>query len=271
VARLLAAELIAEGTLTKAVQSSGSKENLELLRAGKVDIALVQNNVAVQALLGAEPFAALGPQYNLQALASLFPEPLHVIVAADSGISSVQDLAGKRVDIGNPGSGSYLNAVALLTAAGIELADLGDVQETGLAGGLQLLDNGEIDAVIATIGAPARALQQAAADGRIRLLPLSIELQDLLTREGAGYIPIVLPPSTYPGQREPVPTVAVTALLAAGEALPKADVDRVLTALFDRIDFVGAGSAAGSLITPDTAQIGLTIPLHPAAIEYYGR
>jgi TRAP transporter TAXI family solute receptor len=271
VARLLAAELIAEGTLTKAVQSSGSKENLELLRAGKVDIALVQNNVAVQALLGAEPFAALGPQYNLQALASLFPEPLHVIVASDSGISSVQDLAGKRVDIGNPGSGSYLNAVALLTAAGIELADLGDVQETGLAGGLQLLDNGEIDAVIATIGAPARALQQAAADGRIRLLPLSIELQDLLTREGAGYIPIVLPPSTYPGQREPVPTVAVTALLAAGEALPKADVDRVLTALFDRIDFVGAGSAAGSLITPDTAQIGLTIPLHPAAIEYYGR
>ncbi len=271
VARLLAAELIAEGTPSKAVQSSGSKENLELLRAGKVDIAFAQNNVAARALLGTQPFAELGPQYDLLALASLFPEPVHLIVAADSPIGSVQDLAGKRVDIGNPGSGSYLNAVALLAAAGIELSDLGAVHNAGLAGGLELLNSGEADAVIATIGAPARALQRVAADGRIRLLPLSAELRDLLTREGAGYVPIVLPASTYPGQREPVPTVAVSALLAAGAALPGTDVDRVLTALFDRIDFVRAGSAAGSLITPATAEIGLTIPLHPAAIEFYGR
>lgn len=271
VAQLLAAELIAEGTLSNAVQSRGSKENLELLRAGKVDIVLVQNNVAARALLGGEPFAALGPHYDLQALASLFPEPLHLVVAADSPIGSVQDLVGKRVDIGNPGSGSYLNAVALLAAAGIDPAELGAVYETGLAGGLELLDRGEADAVIATIGAPARALQQAAAQGRIRLLPLGAELRDLLTREGTGYVPIELPASTYPGQREPVPTVAVTALLASGEALPKADVDRVLTALFDRIDFLRAGSAAGSLITRASARIGLTIPLHPAAVDYYAR
>ncbi|NEX20086.1 TAXI family TRAP transporter solute-binding subunit [Thiorhodococcus mannitoliphagus] len=271
VAQLLADELIAEGTPSNAVQSRGSLENLELLRTGKVDIALVQNNVAAQALIGTESFAGLGPHYDLQALASLFPEPLHLIVAADSGIASVQDLAGKRVDIGHPGSGSYLNAVALLAAAGIDLADLGAVHETGLAAGLQLLHDGEADAVIATIGAPARALQRAAAEGRVRLLSLSEDLRDLLTREGAGYIPIVLPASTYPGQQEAVATVAVTALLATGEALPKADVDRVLTALFDRIDFVRAGSAAGSLITENTAEIGLTIPLHPAAVEYYGR
>jgi len=271
VAQLLADELTSEGTLSRVAQSGGSKENLELLRAGKVDIALAQNNVAAQALLGVEPFAVLGPHYDLQALASLFPEPLHIIVAADSEIASVEELAGKRVDIGNPGSGSYLNAVALLAAAGIELADLGAIHETGLAGGLKLLNDGEADAVIATIGAPARAVQRAAAQGRIRLLPLSAELRDLLTREGVAYVPIVLPSATYPGQREPVSTVAVTALLTADAALPKADVDRVLTALFDRIDFVGAGSAAGSLITPETAEIGLTIPLHPAAIEYYGR
>jgi TRAP transporter TAXI family solute receptor len=269
VAQLLADELTAEGTLSSAAQSSGSKENLELLRAGKVDIALAQNNVAAQALLGAEPFAALGPYYDLQALASLFPEPLHVVVAADSQISSVQELAGKRVDIGNPGSGSYLNAVALLGAAGITLTDLGAIHETGLAGGLKLLNDGEADAVIATIGAPARTLQRAAAQGRIRLLPLPAELRDLLTREDAGYVPIVLPASTYPGQREPVPTVAVTALLTVNATLPKADVEQVLTTLFDHIDFVGAGSAAGSLITPGTAQMGLTIPLHPAAVEYY--
>ena len=83
-------------------------------------------------------------------------------------------------------------------------------------------------------------------------------------------MPIVLPPSTYPGQSEPVPTVAVTALLTAGAGLPGADVERILTALFDRIDFVGAGSAAGSLIARQTAEVGLTIPMHPAAVAFFG-
>ncbi len=71
-------------------------------------------------------------------------------------------------------------------------------------------------------------------------------------------------------RRKPVPTVAVTALLTAGAGLPGADVERILTALFDRIDFVGAGSAAGSLIARQTAAVGLTIPMHPAAVAFFG-
>ena len=91
-----------------------------------------------------------------------------------------------------------------------------------------------------------------------------------MTRESNAYVPIVLPPSTYPGQREPVPTVAVTALLTAAAGLPAADVERILTALFDRIDFIRAGSAAGSLIARQTAAVGLTIPMHPAAVAFFG-
>lgn len=270
VAPLLAAELIAMGTQARAVASGGSNENLRLLRAGKVDVALAQNNVAAEALLGAEPFAELGPYYDLQALASLFPEPVHVIVAAGSDMTGLQDLVGKRVDIGIRGSGGRLTAITLLAAAGIELSDLGALHETGLGNGLALLAKGEVDAVIATIGAPALALQQAAARGRIRLLPMSTEQRDAMTRESNAYVPIVLPRSTYPGQVEPVPTVAVTALLTASAGLPGADVERILTALFDRIDFVGAGSAAGSLITRQTAAVGLTIPMHPAAVAFFG-
>ena len=104
VAPLLAAELIATGARARAVASGGSNENLRLLRAGKVDVALAQNNVAAQALLGTEPFAELGPYYDLQALASLFPEPVHIIVAAGSDITGLKDLVGKRVDIGIRGS-----------------------------------------------------------------------------------------------------------------------------------------------------------------------
>ena len=270
VAPLLAAEIIATGTRARAVASGGSNENLRLLRAGKVDVALAQNNVAAQALLGTEPFAELGPYYDLQALASLFPEPVHIIVAAGSDITGLKDLIGKRVDIGIRGSGGRLTAITLLAAAGIELSDLGALHETGLGNGLALLEKGEVEAVISTIGAPARALQQAAARGRIRLLPMSTEQRDAMTRESNAYVPIVLPPSTYPGQTQPVPTVAVTALLTAGAGLPAADVERILTALFDRIDFVSAGSAAGSLITRETATVGLTIPMHPAAVAFFG-
>lgn len=269
VAGLLAAALSSDGAPSKAVRSGGSSQNLKLLRAGKADVALVQNNVAAEALLGTEAFAALGPDYDLQALASLFPEPIHVIVAANSDIAGVAGLAGKRVEIGKPDSGSRLTAISVLDAAGIELAELGVVHEAGLSRGLERLNAGEADAVIATIGAPARSIQQATARGRVRLLPLGANERESMVLENSAYVPIVLPPSTYPGQNEPVPTVAVTALLAAVAGLPTGDVNRILTALFDRIDFVRAGSAAGSLITPETAEIGLTIPLHPAAIAFY--
>jgi len=270
VAPLLAAELVAMGAQARAVASGGSNENLRLLRAGEVDVALAQNNIAAEALLGTEPFAELGPYYDLQALASLFPEPVHVIVGADSDLTGVQDFIGKRVDIGLRGSGARATSIALLAAAGVELSDFSAVHETGLSGGLELLNQGEVDAVINTIGAPALALQLAAARGRIQLLPISTEQRDTMTRGSNTYVPSVLPPSTYPGQTGPVPTVAVTALLTADAGLSAADVDRILTALFDRIDFVRAGSAAGSLIARETAGTGLTIPMHPAAVAFFG-
>ena len=271
VASLLAEELSGRETPSNAVGSSGSAENIELLRAGKADAAMVQNNVASRAQLGTGPFAAAGPFYQLQALASLFPEPVHLIVAKDSPIKGLADLVGQRVEIGRPDSGARYTAIAVLEAAGLQLEQLQAIHETGLESGLALLKQGEADAVIATIGAPSRALQQASARGRIRLLPLSEAEQDALVARGKAYVRMVLPPSTYPGQREPVPTVAVTALMAARAGLPDADVARVLSALFQDIDFVRRGSAAGSLISESSADAGLTIPMHPAAIAFFGK
>ncbi len=231
---------------------------------------MVQNNVAAHAQLGTGPFETDGPFYELQALASLFPEPIHIIVAADSNIGGVAELRGKRVEIGRPQSGARHTTIALLEAAGLALKDLQAIQETGLETGLELLGKGEIDAVIATIGAPAASLQRAAADGSIRLVALTSAERDAMVARGRVYVPMVMPPSTYPGQRSAVPTVAVTALLASRRGLPSTDVDRVLTTLFDDIDFVSAGSAAGSLIARSSARAGLSIPLHPAALAFFG-
>jgi TRAP transporter TAXI family solute receptor len=202
-------------------------------------------------------------------LASLFPEPLHLIVAADSALRTPHDLAGRRLEIGQPNSGSRANALLLLAAAGVDVKGLAAVREGGLEQGLADLAAGRVDAVIATISAPAARIQAAAALGLIRLLPIAPDLQHALAGQAAGLVPIQLPPDTYPGQVEAVPTLAATALLVAAERLPRADVDLVLGALFGGIDFVAAGSAAGSQINRRSAAVGLTLPLHPAAEVFF--
>jgi TRAP transporter TAXI family solute receptor len=270
VAELLAGALTESGTQAAAVQSQGSAENLALLRSRRADLALVQANVAAAAQVGSGAFAAAGPDYELRALASLFPEPIHLLVAPGSPIGGPRDLRGRRVEIGQPGSGSRVSSLALLAAAGLGLDDLAEVREQGLAGGIEALAAGEIEAVIATAGAPAREIQGATASGQARLLSIDPATRGSLLEGQGGLVPLTLPPATYPDQRAPVQTVAAAALLAAPAGLPAADVERVLRALFERIDFVAAGAPAGSLISADTARVGLTLPLHPAALAYLG-
>jgi TRAP transporter TAXI family solute receptor len=269
VAQLLAQTLTARGRTADALTTAGSAENLALLRDGRADLALVQNDLAAAALPGGDGLAPAGPQPTLRVLASLFPEPLHLIVAADSALRTPHDLAGRRLEIGQPNSGSRANALLLLAAAGVDVKGLAAVREGGLEQGLADLAAGRVDAVIATISAPAARIQAAAALGLIRLLPIAPDLQHALAGQAAGLVPIQLPPDTYPGQVEAVPTLAATALLVAAERLPRADVDLVLGALFGGIDFVAAGSAAGSQINRRSAAVGLTLPLHPAAEVFF--
>lgn len=261
---LLAQTLTARGRTADARSTAGSVQNLQLLRGRHVNLALVQNNLAAAALPGTG-----STDDRLVALASLFPEPVQVLVARGSALTDLRDLAGQRVEIGQPDSGSRVNSILLLQAAGVELQALGAVHEDGLEQGLVDLAAGRIDAVIATISAPARLIAQAAARGEVQLLSVSPDVQAALTHQGAGLIPLELPPATYPGQLQPVRTLAVTALLVAAPDLPGADVEQVLGALFGGSDFLGAGSMAGSQISRQSAATGLTLPLHPAATAFF--
>lgn len=269
VAKLLAQTLTTQGRAADALTTAGSAENLELLRSGRADLALVQNNL-VDVLTGqAADTIRRGTDRPLRALASLFPEPVQVLVAKASAIRELRDLVGERVEIGAPDSGSRVNSILLLQAAGVELKDLRSVEEVGLEQGLADLAAGRVDAVITTISAPARLIQDAAARGEVRLLPLSPEVQSALVNERKGLIPFELPPATYPGQPNRVPTLAVTALLVTTDGLSADDAGKVLHALFRDVDFLGAGSAAGSQINRDTATTELTLPISPTAKEFF--
>jgi len=194
-----------------------------------------------------------------------------VVVARDSDIHRVGDLAGRRLDIGLPGSGTRVHALALLSAAGLSAADLGEAREEGVAAAVAALEAGRLDGFIATLHAPAPQIQRLAAEGRIRLLGIDEPVVAGM-RAGEPYlVPLRLPLGTYPGVAEPLVTVGVAALLAANRDLPDGEVDALLRALFTKIDFAGQGSAAGSQIAARTARDGLSIPLHDAAEVFLNR
>lgn len=219
VATLIAAALQKAGVPSRAARTDGSIENVSLLAARLADVALVQSNIAVRAQRRAR-HRLPAPPCRMRALASLFPEQVHVVVSRGARVAGLTDLRGKRVDVGLPNSGTRIDAEALLTAAGLTLADLGEVSGRGVADGLDALRRNELDAVIATISAPARRLQEMAAAGELRLLSLSEMEQARLANANTGFVAAVLPAGSYPGQTEPVRTVAVAALLATRADLP---------------------------------------------------
>ncbi len=268
VAQALADQIAADGVRAAAIETHGSVENLQLLARGEADVALVQSDIALMAYNGSGLFAAEPANNELRAIASLFPEPVHIVVRADSPIASVEDLAGKRVDLGLPNSGTRGSALAVLGAYGIGETDIQAQPGRNIGDAARALINDEIDAFVAVISAPARQLQQLAASGKIRFLALSPVAIEKLGGAQSAFVPLTLAAGSYPGQTLPIATVAVTALLAARADTPEADVKTALTALFDKTDFIAAGSAAGALIAPGNAAIGLTLPPHPSAQPY---
>jgi TRAP transporter TAXI family solute receptor len=254
------------------VETEGSVQNTWLLARGEADYAIVQGDVAAEAVAGRGPFArGGGPLTTLRALGSLFPEAVHIVVPATSPIRAVDHLRGKRVDIGAPASGTRHSAVAVLQAHGLKVTDLGEASERGREEATKRLRAGQLDAFFVTIAAPARGLQELAARPGMRLLALNSRAVDRLVAQNPGFVAMTLPANTYPGQTEPVSTVATAALLVGTTDAPNAEVEKVVSFVFAKADLAGAGSAEGVKVSKDSGLRGVTIPLHPGASRFFAR
>jgi TRAP transporter TAXI family solute receptor len=242
----------------EALPTEGSLGNIRLLSDGTAQFALVQNDVARSAHAGRGRFSG-APRSDMRAVASLFPEVVHLVARADAGIAGIADLRGKRVDLGLPGSGTRNNAAALLDVSGVSAGELASVSDSSLPDAAEALAAGRIDAFFATIHAPAREIAALATRTKLVFVPIgpSRELID------SGLLPLTLPVLTYAGQTAPVPTLAATALLATRADVAPASVEAMLGLLFARRE--GAATAAVAQVAMARARDGLTIPLHPAA------
>jgi TRAP transporter TAXI family solute receptor len=231
----------------------------------------VQSDIAWLAASGSGPFAVDGPLTRMVALGSLYPEPVHIVVPAKSAIRSVEDLRGKRVDLGTPRSGSRINALAVLQAHRIAIKDLAEARGDGAQTAMEQMRVGQVDAFFTTIGAPARELARFAAQNPVRLIPVSAAAAKRLTADQPGLVPLTLAANTYPGQTEPVATIAAAALLVATTDLPQDEAKAVIELVFEATDYLAFGAAQGVKISKRTGLRGIAIPLHPAAAAYFGK
>jgi len=265
--RSMAARLGPSGRLSVAT-TEGSVANAFLVDSGQARFGLVQSDVAAAAVTGDGLFATTGPLRHLRAVASLFPEPLHVIVRADSGFAAVVQLAGKRIYLGDPGSGSRHTALRILAAHGLSPDAFPEFHAEGPDDALEQLAAGALDAVIVVVSAPWEQLSQTSGRASMRVLALDPQAIERSQAELHGLVPLVIPARTYPGQTDPVRSVAATALLIANSNTPDLVVTSVLQSIFAASDRPGRGVSAARL-SRERAMAGITIPLHDGAASYF--
>jgi TRAP transporter TAXI family solute receptor len=229
----------------------------------------MQSDVAAAAVTSQGLFAETGPMSHLRAVASLFPEPVHIIVRADSDIDSLEDLAGRRVALGSPASGSRHTALRLLSNAGVDPGSLAMQYSGEPAGALAQLVAGELDAVIEVASAPWQQLQEAARRTPLRLVGFDPERAARIAGDLHGLVPLSIPARTYPGQDAAVRTVAATALLVAHSDVADATVEATLALLYATA--AERGGVLAARLSRERAQTGITIPVHDGARRFFER
>ena len=259
--RALEARARGAGVLVDTLSSEGSLGNIRLLNLGTAQFAIAQNDIARSAWSGTGRFSG-APQPALRAVASLFPETVHLVARAGRGIAGVGDLRGKRVDLGLEGSGTRANALAILAASGIAENAFAGTSASALPDAAAALAQGRIDAFFTTIHAPAQEITRLASSTPLTIVPIGPS--PVLVE--SGLVPLTLPPLTYTGQRTPVPTLAATALLVTREDVAPASVETIMRLVFENRG--GPMTAAVSQIGLEHARDGANVPLHPQAEVY---
>ena len=257
------------GLNARAYDTSGSMENVALAGTGEVLYAFAQNDVAYMAFHGTGLFQDRVPLTNLTALCSLYPEAVQVVTLESANLRTIEQLAGKRIDIGPEDSGVRVNALQVLKAAGLKTEAFSEVRGRPMGEALDDLAAGVVDAVSVTAAYPAEAVQRLAFTTPIHLISLDDALFKEVTRRYPFLVPVTLPQKTYSGMGEECRTVAVTATIVTHKDTPDHRVKAFLDHLFANVDALSRGSLQAYFISKSTAATGINIPLHRAAKRYF--
>ncbi|WP_319547721.1 TAXI family TRAP transporter solute-binding subunit [Desulfogranum marinum] len=250
--------------------TGGSVFNVNAVMNGDLEFGVVQSDRQYQAMEGLAEWKEKGPQKDLRAVFSIHPESVTLAAAVDAGAKDIRDLKGKRVNLGNPGSGQRQNAIDAFTAVGI------DPEKDIIAEGIKaseapgILQDGRIDAFFYTVGHPSGAFKEATSGAR-KVRFVSITGIDDLLKKFPYYAKSVIPVAMYPGAQNDadVPTFGVKATLVTSVKVPDDVVYAITKEVFDNFEEFKKLHPAYSTLTKEAMLDGLSAPIHPGAMKYY--
>ncbi|MCB1805830.1 MAG: TAXI family TRAP transporter solute-binding subunit [Candidatus Competibacteraceae bacterium] len=253
-----------------APSTGGSVANLNAIKAGEQTMGVAQSDQQYNAYNGKGPFEESGPFPDLRAVFSVHPEPFTVVARADANIASFDDLKGKRVNIGNPGSGQRATMEVVMGLKGWTNDDFQLASELKSAEQAQALCDNKIDAIIFTVGHPSGSLQEASASCETLLVPVTGDDIDKLVSENSYYAKATIPGGMYTGSDADTETFGVGATFVSSDSVDEEIIYQVVKAVFDNFDrFKKLHPAFANLSEEGMIKNGLSAPLHDGAVKYY--
>jgi TRAP transporter TAXI family solute receptor len=258
------------GVRASAQSSAGSVENVSLLNNNEANIAIIQTNIAQDAVTGRNTFKE---KSDLRMIAPLYPSADHIIISKSSGIKSLADLKGKRMAVGTPGSGTLSGTKLILDALGIGLDGI-KAEYVSQTQGIAAMKDGTIDAVNMTGGHPIGAVTEAlsVAGDRIAIYSMTEKEQNGLVETIGWKLPITFPAGTYPGQAKDIESIAHVAILMVRGDFPTDLAYDMTKTMYGEIKTLEGMHAIFKLMTVDYAKKNLKlmrVPVHPGAQKFF--
>lgn len=251
--------------------TAGSVFNINAVVSGDMEFGIAQSDRQYQAYNGLAEWSESGSQSGLRSVFSLHSEPITLVVAEKSGIQTIEDLAGKRINMGNPGSGQLQNSRHVLEAAGLTEDDL-SAEYVKAAEAPGLLQDERLDGFFYTVGHPNGNIKEATS-GRIRVFitPVKGERVGKMLQDYPYYAHATISHSHYPRalNTEDVETISVKATMVTSEGVADDVVYALTRVVFENLEDFKSVHPAYESLTKQEMLVGLTAPIHPGAVRYY--
>jgi len=252
--------------------TGGSVFNVNAIMMGDLEFGIVQSDRHYQAWNGLKNWKGRGPQKLLRSICSFHSESVVLVAAVDSGIKTLNDLVGKTVNIGNPGSGPRGNAVDAMQSCGIDWRSRVNAEGIRAVDSAGLLQSGRIDAFFYTVGHPNDSILEATRGKRkVRFISLAGDCIDKLIRTWPYYAKTLIPIHFYPfvENKTDVKTFGVKATLCSSINISEKVVYTIVKEIFQHLEAFKKGHPAYGTLTPNNMLEALSAPLHPGAVKYY--
>lgn len=271
VCRLVNRETAETGIKCTAPSTGGSIANINAIKAGDMTMGVAQSDWQYHAFHGDVPEFEGDKKFDKQrAIFSIHGEPFTIVARKDSKVANFADLKGKRVNVGNPGSGTRGTMEVVLKALGMSMGDFSLASELKPAEQAAALGDNKVDAITYTAGHPNGSIQEATSTVDANLVTVTGPEIDKLIADNPYYAKATIPGGMYKGTDEDIETFGVKATLVTSADVPDDQVYAVVKAVFDNFDrFKTLHPAFANLTPEDMVTQGLSAPLHPGAEKYY--